>query len=741
MKELNIKRIFIANRSEIACRIAYSAKKLGKETVSVYHSSHESKPLTLKYIDTMVDIDSPEVLKKINQIHLKSNQTISQDKLNETSFNSSNNKPASVFLNPVQLIQVAILMKCDAIHPGYGFLSENADFALKCIENGLNWIGPSPYSIQVMGSKQLSKQVIQSHNEKLIQNKSIAIPLIPGYNDDSQEDELLYKEMKNIGLPCLIKAAAGGGGRGMRIVREDQEFFDALQSARNEAKVAFGDTKLILEKYLENVKHVEIQIIGDQFGNIAHVNERDCSIQRRHQKIIEEAPSPILNSTLRKKITSVAVEIAKIIKYIGAGTVEFVVDNNNNFYFLEVNTRLQVEHPVTEFINQGEFQDLVALQIKIAQGYSISHLLDISEPVNHAIEVRICSENPFKDFLPCPGPVYKWQVLNSTSFNTLSSLRCDTGISSGSNIPMQYDPMIAKIIASGKNRKETIDILKTQLKNLVCFGVITNKEYILELLEDETFVSGKNVTTMYLSSIHQSLLHQLETKRKSSRENALYAALIYDIFKQKSKERHWSNVQFGWTNQHNHRTISRYFLDISNGSNKREQEIFALKSRIESNTQILCNNVQIDLLNDIKLNHENLNELSLRINGITNNFIIYELQLVEEYSDKSHIFILSLNTGLTYRFEKYSLLEFTNHTDNAKSKDHNEYKVSMPSQIVSIPLKSDANVKEGDILIILESMKIETKVVAWKDGIVKYFVSPGDRVQEGAVLLSLISNS
>lgn len=433
-----INKILIANRSEIALRVIKTCKEMGIESVSIYAEDDK------------------------NLLHVTEATQ---------SFSLGHGALSETYLNQDKIIEIAKSSGCDAIHPGYGFLSENADFSQKVKDAGLIFIGPSAESIVLMGDKKASKQKVET----------IGGPLVPGYHGDDQSPSLLAKEAKKIGYPLLIKATAGGGGKGMRIVREDKEFSDALAAAQREAMNAFGNDKVLLEKFIENPRHIEVQVFGDSHGNHVHFFERECSIQRRYQKIIEETPSAFLPTDKRKEICDAAVKIAAGINYLGAGTVEFIYTNDHNFYFLEMNTRLQVEHPITEMCTGV---DLVKEQILVAAGKELSYKQDQIKQTGHSIECRIYSEDPDNDFLPTEGRVEKVLARLTPSF------RFDCAITDGQKLSLNYDPMLAKVIVHKSNRNEAIEEMQKALNDVLFAGVKTNRDYLKRILRRYSFVIG-----------------------------------------------------------------------------------------------------------------------------------------------------------------------------------------------------------------------------------------------------------
>lgn len=435
-------KILIANRGEIAVRVIKTARKLGYETVAVY-SEADANALHVKEADEAICIGAAPV--------------------------------GESYLKTENIIDAIERSGAGAVHPGYGFLSENADFARALKDAGVAFIGPSPEAIDLMGNKRAAK----------IEMLKAKVPCVPGYEGGDQSDKVLIEEAKKIGFPIMVKATAGGGGRGMRLVNEGDDFAQAIESARSEAEKAFGNGEMILEKAVIQPRHVEIQVIADQQGNTLYIGERDCSIQRRHQKVIEEAPSPAVSETLRKQMGEAAVDAAKACHYVGAGTVEFLLDQDGEFYFLEMNTRLQVEHPVTEMISG---LDLVEWQINIAQGEDLPLTQDQIKLSGHAIEARLYAEDPAKEFLPQTGDVLHWQIPANVD------VRMDHGIAQGQEISPHYDPMIAKIIVHGENRDQARRKLFAAINQTEILGVNTNKQFLANICNHPVFADGEATT-------------------------------------------------------------------------------------------------------------------------------------------------------------------------------------------------------------------------------------------------------
>ncbi|WP_416896543.1 MAG: acetyl/propionyl/methylcrotonyl-CoA carboxylase subunit alpha [Minwuia sp.] len=470
---MTIKTLLIANRGEIACRVIRTAKRLGIATVAV-HSEADAGAPHVQMADRAVLIG-----------------------------------PAAVgesYLVATKIIDAAKLTGADAIHPGYGFLSENAGFAQACADAGITFVGPPIPAIDLMGDKARSK----------LRMIDAGVPTVPGYQDEDQSDGKLLAEAERVGFPLMVKASAGGGGRGMRLVEDPAKLERALKTARSEAKNAFGDDRLILEKAVIEPRHVEIQVFADSQGNVIHLGERDCSVQRRHQKVIEEAPSPAVTPEIRAAMGEAAVQAAKSIGYLGAGTVEFLLDRDGNFYFLEMNTRLQVEHPVTELITG---QDLVEWQIRVAEGEPLPLSQDEVTLSGHAIEVRLYAESPPKNFLPRTGTAHLWREPSG------EGVRTDAGLREGQEITPFYDPMIAKIMAHGPSREAARARLIRALQGTVLLGVETNRRFLIEALGDEVFAGG-GATTAFIGERFPK--QRLALAAPAPAEIALAAVLLFD---------------------------------------------------------------------------------------------------------------------------------------------------------------------------------------------------------------------
>ena len=469
MKRTPFFKVLVANRGEIALRIMRTARRLGYGVVAVY-SDADRDSLHVREADQAVRIG--EAL------------------------------PAQSYLRIDAIIAAAKASGASAVHPGYGFLAENEDFAQACRNAGLVFIGPSPEAIRAMGNKAGAKDIMQK----------AGVPCVPGYQGADQSDATMLAEAKKIGFPVMIKAVAGGGGRGMRLVADAAAFPDALRSARSEAQGAFGDPAVILERAIVDPRHIEIQVFGDRYGNAIHLGERDCSVQRRHQKLIEEAPSPKVTRKLRTRMGEVAVAAIRQLRYEGAGTLEFLLDQSGEFYFMEMNTRLQVEHPVTEAITG---LDLVELQLRIAGGEPLGLVQEDIKFSGHAIEVRLCSEDAAHDFMPQSGRMELWQMPDG--------IRVEHALQSGSEISPFYNSMIAKIVSHGADRDEARGRLICALEQAAAFGVATNQGFLISCLRHPSFAKGE-ATTSFIGQYRDELL---APRANDKAETALAALLLY----------------------------------------------------------------------------------------------------------------------------------------------------------------------------------------------------------------------
>jgi acetyl-CoA carboxylase biotin carboxylase subunit len=489
------KKILIANRGEIAVRIMKACQEMGIKTVAVY-SEVDRHSLHVQLADEAVNLGDPT--------------------------------PSESYLNIPKIIESAQSTDAEAIHPGYGFLAENPDFAKACGDSGMKFIGPTPEVIRLMGDKiEAKKTIAKAH-----------VPVIPGYNGVKQDLDTLVKEGKKIGFPLLVKATAGGGGKGMRIVVNERELEQSIESAKRESKSAFGNDSVFLEQYIDKPRHIEFQILADEHGHVIHLFERECSIQRRHQKIIEETPSPVMTKKLREDMGKAAVAAAEAVGYTNAGTIEFMVDGKLNFYFMEMNTRLQVEHPITEATTGV---DLAKWQLRIADGKELTlNQPEISQR-GHALECRIYAEDPANGFLPSIGTLEKVELPQGPN------IRNDTGVETNYQVSPYYDPMLAKLIVSSENRGESIDKMLWALSHYVILGVTTNISFLKKVLDHEQFRKG-NITTHFIDDHFRDM-----TKAKESLPlDAIISLAVYDSlhtqrqevvrFKEADPHSPWRNV-------------------------------------------------------------------------------------------------------------------------------------------------------------------------------------------------------
>lgn len=619
-----ISKILIANRGEIAVRVIKTAAKLGYQTVAVY-SDADKDSLAVRLADEACHIGG--------------------------------SVSAESYLNIDNIIQAAKSVSADAIHPGYGFLSENAQFAKACAENAIVFIGPSAEVIHQMGNKAEAKIIMEKAD----------VPCIPGYNGADQSVETLVAEAKNIGFPLLIKAAAGGGGRGMRFVTRDNELASAIESAKSEALSAFGNDHVIIEKAITKAHHVELQVFADAHGNVVHLGERDCSMQRRHQKVIEEAPSPIVTPVIRESMGRAAVNAAKAINYRGAGTVEFLLEPSGHFYFLEMNTRLQVEHPVTEMITG---LDLVEWQLKVAAGAKLPLNQDQIRFNGHAVEVRLYAEDPANNFMPQTGKIYRWR----TDEENNPHVRCDHGIIEGQTISPFYDPMIAKVIVWAEQRDDACRILSKKLADLNYVGPVTNQRFLRQLLADPNFLAG-NFSTHY---IDQDLAEIVGASPEENRRFSAIAALLLC----QGDNQAWASTG-----------VRRQFIQLNDADN--ESYEFALSS--DRNSQFHIREQASQSETQIEVIAINDGILQAIINGVR--------QRLQFAIDKDKC-LVSFN-GQQYRFER--------HRAQAGASAHGDpTQIIAPTEgrIVKIHVGAGDDIAEGDTLLVIEAMKIEHHITS-----------------------------
>ena len=493
-----MKKILIANRGEIACRIMRTCRRMGIATVSLYTPGESTLP---------------------HAIQSDQSYSLGEGSLRET------------YLNGDKIIDFALKAGAEGIHPGYGFLSEIGDFAENVRRSGLTFIGPDPSALRLMGDKKASKTMVEK----------LGVPILPGYHGDRQTPAALQKEAKKIGFPLLLKAAAGGGGKGMRIVFDQDSLLSALESAQREAENSFGNSHIILEKYISGPRHIEVQILCDSHGNALHLFERECSIQRRYQKIVEESPSPNLSDGQRKSLYHSALNIARHIQYEGVGTVEFILDEDGKHYFLEMNTRLQVEHPVTEMITG---LDLVQLQIQVADGEKLNIKQDQIQSCGHAVEVRLCAENPDNNFFPTGGTIVK--VGHPQQMNC----RLDSGYQDGNIVTPDFDPLLAKLIAWGSRRQEAIENLSLSLDEVPFLGLTTNRDYLKRILTHKQFLRGR-----FSTAFVQNYQKELEPRNLSAQQKALAVSAFLLSARPTSDQKNNRSHQTCWDFLHDFRNV------------------------------------------------------------------------------------------------------------------------------------------------------------------------------------------
>ncbi len=676
-------KILIANRGEIACRIIRTCRRMGIRTVAVY-SEADAGALHVQLADEACCIGK--------------------------------SAPAESYLRIGNVLDAAKKHGAQAIHPGYGFLSENAEFARRCSQSGIVFIGPSAEAIEQMGAKDQAKCVMEN----------AGVPVVSGYKGAEQSPEFLNAEAEKIGYPLMIKAVLGGGGKGMRVVRKQTDFPEALESARNEARNAFGDDRVLLECFVSGPRHIEFQIFGDQHGNVIHLFERDCSLQRRHQKIIEESPSPFLDEKLRSKMANAAVAAAKAVKYTGAGTVEFIVGDDRKFFFMEMNTRLQVEHPVTEMITG---LDLVEWQLRIAAGEKLPLSQKDVKQNGHAIETRIYAENPETGFLPSIGTLQRlafpdtFQKIQNTeddASQSCSSIRIDSGVEQGGEISIHYDPLIAKLVVHADSRKQAIRTMQTALAQSGVLGVETNLGFLQSILQHPYFDAGK-MDTLFVDSNLESLLEENQDSVDWVCWGTAIACLLKDYAESETKAQESMEPCSPWNSLNNWRTgfpePHRVQLRNQQGT---ETEVMIIK---ENNSFRILNETEGILVTVSR--HGDLLDLSWNSSGL------------EEY--RHHLLVLSHESQLLAVHEDGRTL-FTRlyPLTYEQSEDVSDFRLSapMPGNVIRVLVKAGDEVSSGQPLLVLEAMKMEHTIVAPANGIVEEVLfQPGDLVQNDAKLV------
>jgi geranyl-CoA carboxylase alpha subunit len=644
---MTFRKILIANRGEIALRVMRSARTLGYRTVAVYSTADADAPHVLE-ADQAVCIGEP--------------------------------LPGDSYLRIPAIIEAARQSGADAVHPGYGFLAENEDFATACRDAELVFIGPSPEAIRAMGDKAGAKHLMID----------AGVPCIPGYQGADQSEQGLARQAERIGFPVMIKATAGGGGRGMRLVRSSEEFGDLLRSAQSEAQNAFGDATVILERAIIEARHIEIQVFADRHGDAVHLGERDCSVQRRHQKVIEEAPSPAVNAALRERMGATAVRAVKAIRYEGAGTLEFLLDREGNYYFMEMNTRLQVEHPVTEAITG---LDLVEWQLRVAAGEPLplqQHEVTFN---GHAIEVRLCAEDVPAGFMPQSGTMSLWRPAQS--------LRVEHALASGAQIPPFYDSMVAKLIACGRTRHEAVRKLVAGLLDTVALGVRTNQDFLLRCLQHPVFSAGE-ATTAFIAQ-HDSTLLPVDAVGRE-RAGMVAAWLLHETAAAARSRRLAHTLPTG----------IRIAID-------RVNQVVELRQEAERNFRIKSGEREHVLK-------------AVSSSGHDARFILdCVMERVVFVRDGSSLWMRY--AGQTHSVEDHTRAAAARHDDGGGD---GRVLSSMNGRVVKVHVNVGDRVSAGQALVVLEAMKMEHVHSAPVAGTVRALhVGPGDQVQARRVVAEI----
>ena len=650
------KKILIANRGEIACRVIKTARKMGVTTVAVY-STADRRSLHVRLADESVCIG-------------------------EAASSES-------YLKGDVIIKTALDYGAEAIHPGYGFLSENAEFERACAAAGLVFIGPSADSISVMGLKDCAKDIM---------NKA-GVPVVPGYQGEQQDDNFLAEKAEEIGYPVLIKAVAGGGGKGMRLVEHAPDFIESLATCRRESSAAFANDHLLIEKYLIQPRHIEVQVFGDKQGNVVHLFERDCSLQRRHQKVVEEAPAPNISDRFRNEICSAAIRAAQAINYYGAGTVEFIVQGDT-FYFMEMNTRLQVEHPVTEMITG---QDLVEWQLRVACGETLPLAQDDIIINGHAFESRLYAEDPSKDFMPQTGRVHHFSYPQQSQYT-----RVDTGIEAGDSVSVHYDPMVAKLVTWGEDRTSAALNMAELLRRTYMSGLTSNQEFVASVFDHNVFI-GAVIDTGFIARYEQDLI--AETYAKATETEIALAALFYllGLDTQSSAVSPW-NTHDNWR--------------IGDSAMKRSLSLVNKGEVIDVLASCHGESLEVEGIGQVKLLSYHKGVLKALIDGVEASAVVL--------SYKKDITIFSNGRVVDLHLFAPELDGDTIDVNGGR------LVAPMPGSIVQVMVETDSCVDKGQPLLVMDSMKVETTIAANFDGVVKgVHIAPGDQVQEGTLLIEI----
>ena len=666
-------KILIANRGEIACRVAATARRMGVKTVAVYSDA---------------DAGAKHVAVCDEAVHI------------------GGSAPKESYLQWQRIIDAAKATGAQAVHPGYGFLSENEEFAQACADAGLVFIGPPPSAIQAMGLKAESKQLMEK----------AGVPLVPGYHGADQDPALLQREADRIGYPVLIKASAGGGGKGMRAVESAAEFADALASCQREAINSFGDDAVLIEKYVQRPRHIEIQVFGDTQGNYVYLFERDCSVQRRHQKVLEEAPAPGMTPALRAQMGEAAVAAAKAVNYVGAGTVEFIVEqpggyerpDQMKFYFMEMNTRLQVEHPVTEAITG---LDLVEWQLRVASGEPLPLQQQDLRIQGHAIEARICAENPDNNFLPATGSLNVYALPECVTFER-GAVRVDSGVRQGDAISPFYDSMVAKLIVHGDTREQALARLDEALAQTHIVGLATNVQFLRRVAKTDAFAQAK-LDTALIPREQAVLFHQ----EPVGLPLAAAAAVAQTLLKERASE---GVDPFSRRDGfHTHGVVQRRFEFEFGGEHAKAWLTYerggSLTLAVGEGAAQVAGPLVFNAVGDA---------IDLQFAGQRTRASVYA------QGEMDHVFTPAGATQIV-------AIDLLAHSGEAAS-EGGRLTAPMPGKVVSFAVKAGDKVAKGQALAVMEAMKMEHTIAAPVDGVVQELLyAPGDQVTEGAELLKL----
>ena len=673
------KKILIANRGEIACRVAATARRMGVKTVAVYSDA---------------DAQAKHVAACDEAVHI------------------GGSAPKDSYLRWERILEAAKATGAEAIHPGYGFLSENEDFANACAAAGLVFIGPPASAIRAMGLKAESKQLMEKAQ----------VPLVPGYHGAGQDPAMLHKEADRIGYPVLIKASAGGGGKGMRLVEKTEDFAAALESCKREAINSFGNDAVLIEKYVLRPRHIEIQVFGDQHGNCVYLFERDCSVQRRHQKVLEEAPAPGMTEALRRKMGEAAVAAAKAVNYVGAGTVEFIVEQPGGydqpdamqFYFMEMNTRLQVEHPVTEAIT-GE--DLVQWQLQVASGQPLPKQQSELKIIGHAIEARICAENPENNFLPATGTLNVYRKPECSSF-AISEVRVDDGVREGDAISPFYDSMIAKLIVHGADRAQALARLDAALQQTHIVGLATNVQFLRQVVKSKAFATAK-LDTALIERERAALFGQDAVGRNLAIAAAVAATLEQEKATQTADP---FSQRDGWSM---YGRTQRYFQFAYQGV-----ELAATLAYAQGGAPA---QLRVAEVGDADAATGQPQDLQWRaVAGGLDLQLGAQRSTVQVYMQGEAVTVFT--PAGSAQLTEVDLLA---HAGDSGA-EGGRLTAPMPGKVVSFAVKAGDAVTKGQPLAVMEAMKMEHTIAAPADGVVQELLyAPGDQVTEGAELIRI----